>query len=51
MYWPYYKIEHSDINIWVNIFFQIKVLKNYPVWPQIMTIYVIQIPVVMTNGS
>jgi hypothetical protein len=30
------------MSIWVNIFFEIKILKNYLVWPHKMAIYVIE---------
>jgi len=38
----YYKIKHSDMNIWINIFFEIRIFKSYPIWPNIMAIFVIK---------
>ncbi len=35
-------IEHSNMGIWVNIFFEIKIFKSYHVWPHKMAMYVIK---------
>jgi hypothetical protein len=38
----YYRIKHLDMNIWIKIFFEIKIFKSYPIWSNIITIYVMK---------
>jgi hypothetical protein len=38
------------MNISINIFFEVKILKSYPIWPNKMAIYVIGDSSVMIDG-
>jgi hypothetical protein len=38
----HYIIEHFDMNIWVNIFFEIRILKSYLFWPHKIAISMVE---------